>query len=153
MKRVLMCLSVMIPSVGYCCPSLDGTWTSSIEKFESFNKKWANIEDKAWSFMIQTQGIEVIKYNGENKMSINSPEIEIKVGEKKMKRPPSEERITFNVLGCTSKSIAMQYERYGEKKISQLHFENEDTYWVYMGSAGTDGNSHIREYYTRNKSN
>lgn len=151
MKRVLMCLSLMIPSVGYCCPLLDGTWTSSKEKFESFNKQWANVEDKAWSFMIQTQGIEVINFNGKNEMNVHSPEIELKMGKKTMKRPASEERINFNVLGCTINSIAIQYERYGKKEISQLHFENEDTYWVYMGTAGTGGNSHIREYYTRNK--
>ena len=53
----------MIPSLGFCCPSLEGTWTSSIQKFESFNKKWANIDDKAWSFMTQTQGHETIVFN------------------------------------------------------------------------------------------
>jgi len=150
MKRILMCLPFVFPSVSYCCPSLNGTWTSSLEKFESFNKQWAKVEDKAWSYMLQTQGLEIINFNGKNEMTVSFPGIELKMGDKQMKRPPSQEHITYNVLGCTSKSIALQYERYGEKKISQLHFENDDTYWVYMGAAGADGNSHIREYYTRN---
>lgn len=131
--------------------TIDGTWTSSLEKFESFNKQWANVEDKAWSFMVQTQGMEVIKYKENSEMVVNFPEIQLKMGDKKMKRPSSEEHINFNILGCTSKSVAIQYERHEKTEISQLHFEGEDTYWVYMGVSGAGGNSHIREYYTRNK--
>ena len=74
----------------------------------------------------------------------------MKIGEKAMKLPANEENIGFNVLGCTDNSIVLKYERNGQTKISQLHFENENTYWEYMGVAGKDGNSHIREYYTRN---
>lgn len=152
MKRILMFLLLVIPNIGFCCPSLDGTWTSSLTKFLAFNTQWANVKDNAWSYMIQTQGVEVVKFNEKNEMIVNFPDIELNMGDKKMKRPASEEHITFSILGCTTKSIAIQYERYGEKQISQLHFESDDTYWVYMGRTGADGNSHIREYYTRSGS-
>lgn len=73
----------MIPSVGFCCPSLEGAWLSSLQKFESFNRKWANIDDKAWSFMIQNQGHEVIVFNQMKEMLIAILEVKVKMGAKK----------------------------------------------------------------------
>jgi len=151
MKKILLFLTFMIPNIAYCCPSLAGTWTSSLDKFESFNKKWANVDPKPWSYMIQTQGLEVIKFTANNEMLISSPEVDLKIGERKIKRPSSTERVKFDILGCSKNSIVLTYERNGNVGISELHFENDDSYWVYMGRAGADGNSHIREYYTRNK--
>ena len=139
----------MVPSVGFCCPSLEGTWSSSIEKFETFNKRWANVDHKAWSFMVQTQGHEDITFINNKEMIIVTPEIEIKMGNKKIRQPSKKERITINVLGCTDKNIVFKYERNGKVKISQLHFENDDVFWEYMGVVGRNGNSHIREYYTK----
>lgn len=141
----------MIPSIGFGCPLLEGTWLSSIQKFESFNKKWANIDDKPWSFMTQTQGHEVIIFNNMKQMFISTPEIEIKMGARKIKLPPKKEKINFNILGCTDKSVVLKYERYDKAQISELHFENDNTYWEYMGSSDADGNSHLREYYTKIK--
>jgi hypothetical protein len=149
MKKILICLSFMIPNVAFSCPSLEGTWSSSKEKFESFNKRWANVDNKAWSFMVQTQGHEVITFTGNTKMLIATPELELTMGDRKIKRPSQEERINIDVLGCTDKNIVLKYERNGEVKISQLHFENDDTFWEYMGVAGRSGNGHIREYYTK----
>ena len=60
----------MMPSIGFCCPALEGTWSSSSEKFEFFNKRWANVDEKAWSFMTQTQGHEVIMFKNKNNMLI-----------------------------------------------------------------------------------
>lgn len=68
-----------------------------------------------------------------------------------MKQPPKEEQINFDTLGCTNKSIFLKYQRYGKTQISQLHFDNDNTYWQYMGALGSDGNSHIREYYIKTK--
>ncbi|MEW6997412.1 hypothetical protein AADZ86_06895 [Colwelliaceae bacterium BS250] len=149
MKKILVCLSLLVPSVGFCCPTLEGTWSSSLEKFESFNKRWANVEDKAWSFMTQTQGYEVITYKDNNAMTISSAAMEIKIGDKKMQRPASKEQLDFNVLGCTAKSMVLKFERNGKEQIAQLFFESADTYWTYMGTAEGSGNSHIREYYTK----
>ncbi|WDE07589.1 hypothetical protein SG34_012280 [Thalassomonas viridans] len=149
MKKIFIFLPFLAPDIAFSCPSLQGTWLSSLEKFESFNNRWANIDDRAWSFMEQTQGHEIIKFNDNNEMLVSTPEIEVKVGEKTMKLPPNEERINFSVLGCTDKSIALKYQRYGKMRISQLHFENDNTYWEYMGTSASDGNSHIREYYVK----
>ena len=151
MKKLLICFYFIIPSVGFCCPLLEGTWTSSLQKFESFNKKWANIDKKAWSFMIQTQGQEVIEFNNSNEMLISTPEIEIKMREKTIKLPKTTEKIKFNILGCTNQSIVLKYDRYGQAQITQLHFDDSSTYWEYMGVSGSDGNSHIREYFTKTK--
>ncbi|MFT6991394.1 MAG: hypothetical protein ACJASL_003381 [Paraglaciecola sp.] len=139
----------MIPNIAFSCPSLEGTWSSSLDKFESFNKRWANIDNRAWSYMTQTQGHEIIIFNGDKEMFISTPEIEVKMGEKAMKLPSKEERLSLDVLGCTDKSMVIKYERYGKTHISQLHFENDNAYWEYMGASGSDGNSHIREYYTK----
>ena len=141
----------MIPSVAFSCPSLEGTWESSKEQFETFNKRWANIDSKAWSFMTQTQGLEVITFKNNKVMIIATPEFELKMGDRKIKRPPKEERINIDILGCTDKNIALKYERNGEVKISQLHFESDNTFWEYMGVAGRSGNGHIREYYTKTR--
>lgn len=149
MKKILIGLSFMIPSVGFCCPTVEGAWSSSIEKFKTFNKRWANVDDKAWSFMIQTQGHEVITFKNNKEMIITTPELELKMGDKKIKRPSKEERINIDILGCTDKSIVLKYERDGKVKISQLHFDNDDTFWEYMGVAGRSGNGHIREYYNK----
>jgi hypothetical protein len=151
MKKILIGLSLIISSVTVACPSLDGKWLSSLEKFDQFNKRWANVDSKAWSFMLQTQGHELIEYKSSKEMVISSPEIEIKIGDKKMMRPSSEEHMNFNVLGCTENNIVLKYEQNDKVQISTLYFENKDTYWVYMGKVGSDGNSHIREYYMRNK--
>jgi len=141
----------MIPSVAFCCPSLEGTWLSSLEKFESFNKKWANIDKRAWSYMSQTQGYETIIFKDNKEMFVSTPEIAMKMGDKVMQIPSKEEQISFNVLGCTDNSIVLQYNRYGNTQISHLQFENGTTYWEYMGTSDSDGNSHIREYYTKTK--
>lgn len=139
-----------IPSAAFCCPSIEGTWLSSLEKFETFNSKRAKIDDKAWTFMSQTQGYESITFNKKH-MFISTPEIAVKIGGKSMKLPAKEEKIGFTVLGCTDKSIVLKYQRYGKTHISQLQFENDETYWEYMGAPDSDGNSHIREYYTKAK--
>jgi hypothetical protein len=149
MKKILICFSLMIPNVAFSCPLIEGSWSSSVEKFEAFNKRWAKVDSKAWSFMVQTQGHEVITFNDNTKMIIVTPELELKMGDRKIKRPPKEERIAIEVLGCTDENIVLKYERNGEVKISQLHFENDDTFWEYMGVAGRSGNGHIREYYTK----
>lgn len=141
----------MIPTVGYCCPSLEGTWSSSIEQFMNFNERWANVDEKAWSFMVQTQGHENITFKNNKEMIIVTPDFEINLGGKKIKVPAKEERININVLGCTDSNIVLKYERNGSEKISQLHFEDNGGFWEYMGVAGRDGNSHIREYYSKNK--
>ncbi|NQZ80884.1 MAG: hypothetical protein HRT52_07690 [Colwellia sp.] len=151
MKKLLIGLSFMIPSVAFCCPSLEGTWSSSLEKFESFNKKWANIDKRAWSYMSQTQGYETIIFKDNKQMFVSTPEIAMKMGDKVMQLPSKEEQISFNVLGCTDNSIVLKYNRYGKTHISHLQFENDNTYWEYMGTSDSDGNSHIREYYTKTK--
>jgi len=151
MKKILICLSLMIPSVAFSCPLLEGPWSSSKEKFEAFNKRWANVDSKAWSFMVQTQGHEVITFRDNTKMIIVTPELELKMGDRTIKQPPKEERINIEVLGCTDKSIVLKYKRNDKVKISQLHFENDDTFWEYMGGAGKSGNGHIREYYTKTR--
>jgi hypothetical protein len=148
MVKILIGLSFIIPSIAFGCPAIEGKWLSSLEKFESFNKKWAKIDDRAWAFMSQTQGYETILFNNKE-MLISTPEIEVKVGEKSMKLPSKEEQISFNVLGCTDKSIVLKYERYGKIHISQLQFDSDNTFWEYMGTPDSDGNSHIREYYTK----
>ncbi len=151
MKKVVIGLSLLIPSIGFACPSLDGTWSSSKEKFVEFNKRWANVESKAWNFMIQTQGMETIEFKASGNMEISTPEIELVMGEKTIKRPASKEQIKFSVLGCNANSIVLKYERNGKARISHYKFENENTYWEYMGSPGRSGNGHIREYYTKNQ--
>ncbi|MFY8350569.1 hypothetical protein AAEU29_08560 [Pseudoalteromonas sp. SSM20] len=149
MKKIIICLSLMLPNIAVSCPTLEGTWTSSIEKFKSFNKKWANLDARAWAFMSQTQGHELIEFNSKKEMRISTPEIQVKMGEKAITMPAKEELINYSVLGCNDTSIVLQFDRYGKTQISQFHFENETTFWEYMGSAKSDGNSHIREYYIK----
>ncbi|MCC2616302.1 hypothetical protein LJ739_08620 [Aestuariibacter halophilus] len=149
MKRILLCCSLIVPGIGYSCPELAGTWQSSAQKFESFNKRWANVDPDAWSFMTQTQGHEVIDFTTKGTMMISTPEIDLSMGDKTIKMPAKHELIPYDILGCTETSIVLKYDRYGETRISQLHFDSADTYWAYMGTAGGDGNSHIREYYTK----
>lgn len=149
MKKVVVALSLLIPSIGFTCPSLDGKWSSSKEKFVEFNKRWVNVESKAWSFMIQTQGIETIEFKSSGIMVISTPEVELVMGNKKIKRPESKEKINFSILGCNASSIVLKYERNEKTQISYIQFENDSTYWEYMGKPGRSGNGHIREYYTR----
>lgn len=151
MKNLFICFSLIVPSIGFCCPTLDGKWASSLQEFELFNKKWANVDANAWSFMMQTQGHEVIEFNDKNEMLITTPEIKFEMGTKKMTLPAKKELITFDIIGCTENSIALKYERYGKAHITQMHFEKEHTFWQYMGSTGSDGNSHIREFYVKAK--
>jgi hypothetical protein len=148
-KQLLIALSLLVPCIGYTCPTLDGTWTSSKEKFVEFNKRWANVESKAWNFMIQTQGIETIEFKASGNMIIDTPEVELVMGKNKIKRPSSKEQTTYKILGCNSNSIVLEYQRNGKTQISHLQFDNDNTYWEYMGKPGRSGNGHIREYYTR----
>lgn len=149
MKKLILTFSLMIPNIVSACPDLEGTWLSSKEKFVEFNKKWANVETIAWDFMLQNQGIETIEFKPDNTMVISTPEVELVVGERKVKSPASKESIDFSILGCNKRSIAIMYERYGETQISKFHFENPNIYWEYMGVAGRSGNGHIREFYTK----
>ena len=151
MKYIAAGLLVIVSSISNACPVLDGNWSSSREKFIDFNQTWANVEPNAWQFLLQNQGLEIIEYKANNHMVINTPEVELTMGDKKITSSASTENINFNVLGCTENSVVIAYERYGQVQISQLHFEDKDTYWMYMGEAGRSGNGHIREYYTRVK--
>ena len=147
LKTLACAVVILSPVAGAACPNMEGTWQSSKEKFVAFNKTWANVEERAWAYMLQTQGLEHIVFAPDGQMIIRTPGFELKMGERTIPRPSQEEKINFDVLGCTEKSIVIKYERYGSERISQLHFDSDDSYWVYMGTPGSDGNSHIREFY------
>jgi len=152
MKKVLICLSLfLLPNAAFSCPVLEGEWRSSKDKFTEFNTQWANIESKAWHFMSQTQGLEIIKYQSDGKMIISTPEFELKMGEKVFKKEATEEKLNFQILGCDLNSVVLKYERSGKEQISHIQFENDNTYWEYMGKPGRSGNGHIREYYSKIK--
>lgn len=148
-KKILIGMCLLIPHISYSCPALEGKWLSSVDKFQQFNRQWAHIEDKAWAYMMQTQGKEIINYQTDNVMVITSPEMVISMAGQNITQASSEEKIKFDVLGCTPQSIVIKYERYSQVNISHLQFENDNTYWEYMGTANNSGNSHIREYYTK----
>ena len=150
MKKILIPLLMLLPVTSQACPSLAGKWSSSLAQFQQFNQQWANIEEKAWSFMMQTQGREHITYSADNKMIIDSETTELVIGNKKMTRPAASEQLDFTILGCTNNSIVIQYDRYKQSQIAQLMFEDENNYWQYMGTADGGRNDHIREYYHRN---
>ena len=151
MRVVLLGLSLLLPIGTQACPVLSGEWISSKEKFTSFNKKWANVEPQAWSFMLQTQGKEVVEFTADNQMLITTPEIALKMGEKTITLPASKERIAIKILGCTPDSTVIQYERYDKVHLTHMNFENQNVFWQYMGNPQQDGNSHIREFYVRKR--
>ena len=151
MRIVLLGLSLLLPISAKGCPALNGKWMSSLEKFTSFNKKWANVEEQAWSFMLQTQGKEAIEFTVDNLMLITTPEIALKRGEKTITLPASEERIEIEILGCTPDSTVIKFERYDKVHIAHLNFENKNVFWQYMGVPRQDGNSHIREFFVKKR--
>lgn len=142
-------LVLSIPSISFACPVLEGTWLSSKALFINFNKQWANIEKPAWNFMLQSQGLEKIEFTSTRKMIIRTEKSAIIMGSKTIERPSTTEVLDFEVLGCTPQSMVIQYTRHEKPQISQLQFENDNTYWEYMGKPGRSGNGHIREYYTK----
>ena len=151
MRIALLGLSLLLPISAQSCPALIGEWESSLEKFTSFNKKWANVEEQAWSFMLQTQGKELVEFTVDNQMLITTPEIALKRGDKTVTLPASEERIAIKILGCTADSTVIQYERYDKEHIAHLNFENKNVFWQYMGVPRQDGNSHIREFFVKKR--
>ena len=149
MKIALLAVIVILPGVSIACPDLEGTWFSSKEKFIEFNQRWANIDTKAWSFMLQTQGLERIEFAAENKMTINTPESEIKLGERNITNKAKTEEINYRVLGCSEKGVVIEYRRYGDAQISHFQFDDQNTFWEYVGRPGQSGNGHVREFFTR----
>lgn len=131
------------------CPTLEGAWTSSKEAFIQFNQRWANIDADAWQFMLQNQGLETLMFSATGDMLITTPETELTMAGKTVVQEATLEQSAYSVLGCAEQSVVIEYQRYGEKRISTFQFDTADTMWEYAGQPGKSGNGHIREFFIR----
>ena len=149
MKVVFITLALLLPQLSFACPLLAGKWQSSLEQFKQFNQRWANIDARPLSFMLQTQGKETIEYASDKQIKITGRAHQITMGERTLNIPSFAEESAYQSLGCTENSIAIKTKVADKWQISLLNFVTEDMYWVYMGDPESDGNSHIREFYIR----
>ena len=148
-KNLITFALVAIALVGCSTPQMKGTWRSSLKLTQEFNLKNAILEQKTTEFLNQIIGHTTIKYKKDTfTISDSDREIIVEGG------PSSWDGINqtwqYNILAQNEQKIVMEATDPTERlHIITLHFINEDTYWVYLGSTKEFEHLNIREYFAR----
>ena len=116
-----------------------------------FTNKWTKIEERAKSLLEQITGTAVVEYTTSKMIITDIPIKQISINGKQSEWHGLNQTIEYNLLGCTDDSVAIKYSLFGYDFIEQMYFINEDTYWIYSGSAKLTENSHTREFFVRVK--
>ncbi|GAB1265141.1 hypothetical protein NBRC116492_19500 [Aurantivibrio infirmus] len=114
-----------------------------------FNDNWANIEERSREFHSQITGTTSIEYTGRQMIISHIPIRKIVVNGKEMDWHGTNEKVEYQIFGCTKNTVAIKYRIFDQDFISLLNFENDDLYWEYSGRVELTGNAHIREYFVR----
>lgn len=138
----------MLSSETFACPDFHGQWKSSKKDTLEFIKLWVKMEPKSLDFTKQIIGTMHISYD-EKSLKISDISRQIKVNGKLSIWGGTEEIVAYELLGCTDNQVVLKYELFDQEVIYILNFENEDTYWIYVGTPSFSGNAHYREFFVR----
>lgn len=152
MRYLTASFLVVLSSQALACPEFLGKWESSADLSAAFNDSHAVIEDRAKEFRSQIIGRSTVTYTSE-RVTLEMDDIQ-QVTINGVAFPWDSSPMTgpYEVLGCTDDVVALKISYNGVVLINTLNFENENTYWVYEGTAGGTGNQHTREYFVRSSS-
>jgi hypothetical protein len=134
-------------------PRLIGQWKSDATLTMRFNSEHAKLEDKTVLFLSQLTGHLTITFTTTT-IALDMPDIETMTAEgKKSTLVGFRETHSYRLLGATSDAVAIKSRESvnGKDAITVYNFENPDTMWVYLASAGAPLSLHLREYFVRIK--
>ena len=149
----MLLLSVISTSAG-ADSRLIGKWVSDRDMTISFVKKHLKRTDEQLEVLAQMFGRMVIVIDKEGQYSINYPDHEIQTQKKSYEMEGFEAEGSYKVLGTDKNSTAIKLNASNKDdgKIELIHFVSEDVIWIYSGGDEFLEDSHIREYFRRNKS-
>ena len=151
MQRILVFTLTLFCSVVSAAPNLEGTWQSSLELSNEFNLANAQLNEKQKQFIKQTFGHMIIKYKS-NSYTTSDKKRKILVNGEEHDWGGFNNVYKYKILARNDfKVVLEEVNEDNESSISILHFIDENTYWVYIGSSKNFGHLNIREYFVRVK--
>ena len=149
MKKIILTLSIVFSiafsACGHSCPSILGEWQSSRELSYEYAKSAEGITENQLEFISQAFGHLKFTYYPKYALQHETPEFPIVINGKNHPMSFEEKHQKVKYLKCTKELVVVRFitdEK--EIEIMELHFVNENTFWVSSGSK-------IREYFIRNK--
>lgn len=131
MKILITLLIYFFAYRAAACPNFIGTWQSSNELSMNYNFKHANLDKVKIEFLSQTLGILKQTYSESEIHSHGAPSIKLAINGKSYDFHFEDLHYKYEVVSCTSITVKLkQYYPYGEPFLSQMVFENENTFWV-----------------------
>ncbi len=152
MKLSILLIVILFPCLAYACPDFYGEWASSKELTMSFNRRWANIEERAMSLLNQTTGTATVNYLQNELVLSDIPSRKITINGEQFDWNGTNQTVHYEVLGCTEKMVSIKYRLFDNDFIVTLNFQADDIYWVYSGHPELTENAHTREYFERGSS-
>ena len=151
-KAVSALLLLLAWTSVHAAPVLVGKWKSDHDLTMRFARERSKMEDKTILFLDQMMGRMNLVFTP----SIVSSEMPDWQSESldgaKANLVGFRESHQYKVLGATADQVAVDSLEpvTGRRKITVYTFDNEDTMWVYVGSASSQ-KMNIREYFVRIK--
>src|SRR5687767_8336958 len=134
MKRIVISFLLVFPISALCCPSYIGKWKSSREMTMEFNNKFSAAEPKNSELLPQITGTATIEFTKKKLIFTDIPSRKIVIHGKESEWAGTNEAVSYMLLGCTDSTIAIKYSLYNTEFISQLYFQDANTYWEYLGN-------------------
>jgi hypothetical protein len=114
-----------------------------------FNNKYSPTEPKNSELLPQITGTLTTEYTENNIIFTDIPSRKISIHGKEREWKGINETVSYVLLGCTDSTVAIKYSLYNTEFISQLYFQDKNTYWEYLGNTNPVMNAHSREYFVR----
>ena len=129
---------------------LIGTWKSNKELTNKFNHEKSRLTEKQIKFLEQIMGRLVIEYDRDGMAISSMPEYELNMNGNKVKMESNMEVEPYKIIAFDEEYLIMETQsEWLGKHIYRITFENDNTYWIYLGDGGFS--LHAREYFTRIK--
>ena len=127
------------------CEVLLGTWKSDKEISIEYNFKYFEPTEEQQEFYNQVLGNMKLTYTETTIKEHFVPTIKIKVKNKTLDFGIEESEYSYEVISCNEGTVKVKFlDPLGEDKISEIHFENENLYWISFGDPEV-----FREYFAR----
>ncbi len=150
MKFALTIFILAFPLFAWSAPDYRGKWKSSSELSSEFNEpNEPRLNEDQWRFFREFFGHITVEY-GEKIVTVYEEKRTYTLNGKQETSDAAEHVYQYEyVAEDDTKVVLRQKGEDGVWQLEILHFVNENTYWVYVGSDPKLSFMNIREYFVR----
>jgi hypothetical protein len=128
---------------------LSGKWRSDLELTTNFNENHAILTERQKKLFSQLFGQMEVTYLRPGQCEVFMPKNKTDTGNKAIESDESKVVSEFKIIYKNENQIVILYnDCLLGKKVSILNFDNDNTYWIYIGESGLF-DTHIREYFKK----